>query len=403
MKKNHILLLVCVIVVIAACKKTPKESTTPVVNVPVTYRSANSPILATSTTSSLRSDGVMLVNGQPFFPLGYYGEGFNTLSQKTYLIDKLSDAGFNITYFEYESAGTQTSQFLDYCANKGVYTLANFYNMDRTVDPAITNFINTFKSKTSILLWGVADDANTFEPTDIRRKNNLVKSLDSRLTYQSFYDGGLKLDATVGEVDVSAMQSYPIFANGQMDRDWNKFVEIVNKCRTRGKTSIANLQVYRWGNNVPGDVTTFRWPTAAEVDIQSYLALVAGFKGVIFYTFKDYRPNPTSTVDITQKALWDQTRQFAGELTTPFTNAILNGSHSYAKQGDGIYYGKWVHNNEEYVVALNARSAANTVFIPVTGTKVTNLYGYRKATLAIGNGNLTGTLGGLEVQIYKVN
>jgi hypothetical protein len=382
------------------CKKSSAVSNPPVIDTVVALRPPNGPIPSISTFT-LRDDGTVLLNGQPHFPLGYYGEGFDSgtdvLGQNKNLVTKLSEAGFNLTYTEYQVLGAQSNEFLDHCAAKGVYNVMNFYQQSASNDVFMTDFITRYKNKPSIMLWGVADDANSFNATDITRKHNLVKTIDSRLTYQSFYDGGAKLDATVGIVDASAMQSYPIFADGEMDRDWNKFLEIVSKCKFNKKASIANLQIYKWHQQ-----PSYRFPTPSEVDVQSYLSIAAGFKGILYYTFRDYRVTPFSTIDITQPAIWKQTKQFAGEMSGGLLNAVLNGTHSAAKQGDGVYYGKWVYNNEEYVVAINARRTANSVFVPVSGTKANSIYGYRKATLNINSGALSGNLGPLEVQVYKV-
>ena len=292
-----------------------------------------------------------------FLPIGYYGEGFSSLTDHTYKIDKLADAGFNIIYNEYENPSSQSSEFFDYCASKGIYNLVNFYNMSISNDNYITDFVNLYKTKPSVLFWGVADDANNYLASDIERKHNLVKSLDANhLTYQSFYDGGTKLDAVVGKIDLTAMQSYPIYTNENIDRDWDLFIEVTTKCRNNGKASIANLQVYKWPNNA-----NYRWPTVAELDVQTYLANIAGFKGIIFYTFKDYRPNPTSTVDITQQPLWNKTKQYVSEIKGDFLKAIIDGNRSAVKQKNGIYYGKWVYNNEKFVVAINAKNSADVI------------------------------------------
>ncbi len=350
------------------------------------------------SVSTLRTDGTILLNNQPFFPIGYYGEGFGSLAEHKYLVDKLSAAGFNITYTEYQNPDGKISQFFDYCASKGIYNLVNFYNMLATNDVNVSNFVNTYKTKPSILFWGVTDDANNYLAKDIKRKHNLVEAIDANhLTYQSFYNGGLKLDSVVDEVGISAMQSYPIFVNGNIDRDWEVFNEIVTKCRINGKASIANLQVYRWPNNA-----NYRWPTPAELDVQTYLATVAGFKGILFYTFKDYRTNPTSTVDFTQQLLWDKSKQYAAEVKNALSGAILNGNRTAVKQSSGIYYAKWVYNNEEIIVAINAKNTANSIIIPTTGSIASNVFNNRNATLTLSNGNLSGTLGAMEVQIYKI-
>ena len=350
-------------------------------------------------SQSLRNDGVILKNGQPFFPIGYYAEGFNTLAEHNYVANTLSAAGFNLMYTEnVVLTNDNYSTFLDNCAIKGIYNIINFYDPSVAIDAPMTAFINDFKNKPSIFFWGIADDANNYKANDVIRKHNLAKSLDTKLTYQSFYDGGLKLDSTVGIVDVSAMQSYPIFENGNIDRDWDLFREIVSKCKAQGKASIANLQIYKWEES-----DTYRWPTAAEADVHAYLAIVAGFKGILFYTFKDYGTN--STIDITQTALWNTTKQFAGEVLNPsFQKALLNGIHteSGAANDTQLYYGKWLLNGEEYIVAVNAKNTSASISIPVAGDSGVSLFPNRAHTLFLSGGNLMGTMDAMQIQIYKV-
>jgi chitodextrinase len=351
-----------------------------------------------SSIISLRTDGTILKNGQPFFPIGYYAEGFTTQQQYNYAVSRMNVGGFNTIYSEYNTINTADyNSFFDSCSLKGVYNIISFYQPSTAIDVPMTTFINTHKAKPSILLWGVADDANNVSVADITRKNNLAKSLDNNhLTYQSFFTTGI--DSKVGLVDASAMQSYPIYVNGNIDRDWNLFREIVSKCHSNGKTSIANLQVYAWtgaGN---------RWPTAAELDVQTYLATAVGFKGILYYTFKDYRASPNSTVDITHPELWNTSIRYANEVNSTLRDALINGvrTSTGASDGTSVYYGKWLYNNEEYVVAVNASNSTRNIAVPVSGNIKSSLFSYRNSTLDILNGNLSGTLGAMEVQIYKV-
>ena len=62
---------------------------------------------------------------------------------------------------------------------------------------------------------------------------------------------------------------------------WSSFVDVVNQCATNGKTPLANPQSYRWQTGAG-----FLYPTAAELDVQSYMAIVAGMKGLFFILLK---------------------------------------------------------------------------------------------------------------------
>lgn len=334
-------------------------------------------VQAQPTVSSLRNDGVMLKNGELFFPMGFYCEGFQSIEEHIYAANKMAEGGFNLMYTEYNAMlKSDYSAFFDTCHSKKIFNLLSFYDPSVNIDVPMTEFINTFMDKPSILLWAVCDDANNVPAENVIRKNDLAKNLDkNHLTYQSWFSTGF--DATIEIVDASAMQSYPIYAYGRIDRDWNLFREIVFKCEINNKTPIANLQIYKWEDDVS------RWPTAAEADIQSYLGIAAGFKGILFYTFKDYGEN--KTIDSSHPDLWDATVRVAEEINETFKEAILNGfrTSTTSQNASQLYYGKWIYNHEEFVVAINSSSTPKTITIPVTGTNPQPLFAYRNNTLQL--------------------
>ena len=351
------------------------------------------------TTSALRIDGVMLKNGEQFFPVGYYAEGFHTLTENNYAANTLSAAGFNMMFTEHDIQITSAefSSFLDNCASKGIYNMLSFWDPSTAIDDRMRSFIPTYKNKPSVLVWCIGDDASTLGSIDdVIRKDDLAKSLDANhLTYESF-NGAIR--SSITQVGQSAIQAYPHFFTGDlMDGygSWSSFVDIVNQCATNGKTPLANPQSYRWQTGAG-----FLYPTAAELDVQSYMAIVAGMKGLFFYTFKD---DGNSTINLTQTALWDASVQACTEIQTSLKDILLNGDRTtVANVNNDVYYAKWSCNQEEYVIAVNVDKVAHSVSIPVLGTTKNSLFAYRNNTLAINGSNLTGTLGKLDVQIYKI-
>ena len=351
------------------------------------------------TTSALRSDGVMLKNGHPFFPIGYYAEGFNTLTENNYAANTLSTAGFNMMFTEHDIQITSAefSSFLDNCASKGIYNMLSFWDPSTAIDDKMRSFIPTYRNKPSVLAWCIGDDASTLgSESDILRKDNLAKSLDANhLTYESF-NGTVR--SSISQVGQSAMQGYPHFFSGDlMDGygTWTSFVDVVNQCASNGKTPLANLQSYRWQTG-----TGFLYPTAAELDVEAYMAIVAGMKGLFFYTFKD---DGTSTINLTQTALWNASVQVCTEIQGTLINALLDGTRTTtADATNHVYYAKFVYGSETYVIAVNVAQQSHSVSIPVTGTTLTKVFSYRNGTLSLNSNTLSGTLGAEEVQIYKV-
>jgi hypothetical protein len=352
------------------------------------------------TITTLRSDGVMLKNGQPFFPIGYYAESFNTLAQNNYAANTLAAAGFNVMFTEHDISITSTEfgNFLDTCAAKGIYNIISFWDTSPAIDDKMRAFIPMFKTKPSVMVWAIADDASTLgTEADILRKHNLAVSLDSNhLTSESF-NGPIR-ETALATVGQSGKQAYPKFLAGDlMDGygTWQGFVELVTKCNANGKTPIAHLQTYKWTTG------NFIYPSASECDVQSYLAVIAGMKGIQYYTFKD---GLGATINISQPNLWNAAVNVATEINSTLKDILLNGTRTtVANTIEHVYYSKWIYNNDTYIIAVNADQISHDVSIPVPGSMLTNVFNYRPATLSLNSNLLSGTLGPLQTQIYKVS
>ncbi len=396
MNKSLVIGLLALMTFVAGCQKKVNE-------VPLKRPSAesNASITASLSVSTLRSDGTMLVNGQPFFPVGYYAEGYNTLTQNNYAANTISAAGFNTIFTEHDAmSNSNFSAFLNNCAAKGIYNILSFWDPSTAIDAKMNSFIPMFKNKPSVLVWCIGDDASTLgSESDILRKHNLARSLDaSHLTYESFNDQ--VRTRVIRTVSQSAGQSYVKFLPGDLMDGygaWPAFVDIVTRCKAAGKTPYANLQTFKWDSG-----SNFLYPSAAECDVQSYMSIVAGMKGILYYTFKDY--TISSTINISQPALWDASVKVASEINSTLKDVLLNGVRTTtANTTDHVYYGKWVYNNATYIIAVNVDQTPHAVSIPVTGSTRTNLFAGRPATLTLNSNTLSGTLGALQTQIYKIN
>jgi Ricin-type beta-trefoil lectin domain-like/Secretion system C-terminal sorting domain len=292
---------------------------------------------------------------------------------------------------------TEFENFLDNCASKGIYNIISFWDTSPAIDDKMKSFIPTFKNKSSVMVWAIADDASTLgAEADILRKHNLAVSLDpNHLTSESF-NGPIR-ETAIATVGMSGVQAYPKFLPGDlMDGygTWQAFVDVVAKCGANGKTPVAHLQTYKWTTG------NFIYPSTSECDVQSYLAIVSGMKGIEYYTFKD---GLGSTINLTQSGLWNASVNVAVEINSTLKDVLLNGTRSTtANTNEHVYYATWIYNNETYVIAVNVDQIAHSVSIPVSGSILTNVFSYRPSTLSLNSNILSGTLGPLQTQIYKV-
>jgi hypothetical protein len=111
-----------------------------------------------------------------------------------------------------------------------------------------------------------------------------------------------------------------------------------------------------------------RCPDAREFRAMSYLALMAGVKGIIYYTYYD------NDFDILKEPdLLEAVKTFPTELQglMPF---LLDGKgEQLAENADGVYATAWTLGAERRLVAVNARDKEAKVSFPFAGGQV--LYG----------------------------
>ena len=359
------------------------------------------------TTTSLRSDGVMLLNGEPFFPIGYYAEGFNTLASINYAANSMAAAGFNMVFNEHdiEVSNAEFGSYLDNCASKGIYNIISFYDNSTAVDAKMSSFIPAFKNKPSVAVWGIADDSGIRgTEEEIIRKHNLATLLDpNHITFQATNAGIIK-EGPVSKVGMSGTQVYNIFNpnDNRLDgyQGWEYITKCVNKCTTNSKVPFGIPQAFINGSTFP-NTQGYTFPTAAQCDAQSYFNIVAGMKGLIFYTFQDYYG---STINVSQPDYWNASSRVANEIQGTLKNVILNGTRTtVADQINHIYYSKWLYNNETYIIAVNVDLVSHAISIPVNGNTLTKVFSYRNGNMSLSNNNLSGNLNSLDVQIYKIN
>ncbi|MBO7619577.1 MAG: hypothetical protein J6T06_03640 [Victivallales bacterium] len=96
----------------------------------------------------------------------------------------------------------------------------------------------------------------------------------------------------------------------------------------------------------------------------SYLALMAGAKGIIYYVYQDSEFAILKSGD-----LWEAAKDFPAEIAdlTPF---ILDGQYEQLIAKKGLYVGLWKLNGEQRLVAVNTGKDAVDVKVAFTGKTV---------------------------------
>ncbi len=100
----------------------------------------------------------------------------------------------------------------------------------------------------------------------------------------------------------------------------------------------------------------------------SYLALMAGVKGIIYYTYYD------NNFDILKEPdLLEAVKMFPSELQGLMPLLLDGKGELLAEDADGVYAMAWTLGAERRLVAVNARDKEAKVSFPFAGGQV--LYG----------------------------
>lgn len=239
-------------------------------------------------TVTLRDDGMALVDGKPFFPVGIYGvhpHAFNSNDFRVAFRD-LKLAGLNIGH-------SYTHRFdpeMLAAAKKNCMKLwTDGLGASRIGDPW---FLGTGRVDKSILAWYIGDDTSSnTTPGELLDRDEAVRLLDgTRITCHA--DGVRAKEAKsnyqeyVNFADVFMPEIYPI--DGTRDE---RFVAEV--CRDMDRCR-ADIRTYGDGQRPRGvwpilqcfhGKGWLRYPTAQEMYAMSFAALIHGANGITWFMY----------------------------------------------------------------------------------------------------------------------
>lgn len=381
---------------------------------------------------SLRHDGTVLVQGQPFFPFGYYfignfiGSEYNSadarLRQRVDALRAMAAGGFNLMYAVADRGDTEYfGLLLDEAQRRGMYMLCapSSAQYDPTADEMLA-FIAAFRDKPAVLGWAIADDAGLHNAPDaISSVDAAVKAFDpGHPTYLSAVGEPYLVSFAAG-ADLLGCQAFYVRDDR---RSWAdplqyiepEFIQATATAAAYHRPVIANLQAFTWkGERGPGSDPRARWPTGAEMYNMTYQALLAGARGIIYYTYRDVHTNVRTRPDI-----WRATTSLAAEIKS-LLPAIFDGVRvsfdatarpaGGRKAGPGpntvhVYAGGWIYQGRAYLVVLNTshtRTVQVTVPLPgaLSGPAVP-LFPHRPHGMMHRNGYLSGMLRPSDVHVY---
>lgn len=244
---------------------------------------------------TLRDDGITLIDGRPFYPIGTYSvvtQAFNGFSFERVFSD-LAKAGFNLGFTYLDSL---EPAFIEAAARHNIY-LWGRTSWERHVAEA--------RFRPEFLAWYCGDDtANYHTPEDVTGYDLRLKGVDPfRLTCQADMYYGKQQSSRylpyVNATDIFMPEIYPFRGAPPLEGPVNcvaKTVETVDRVMSdmrmygdgRPKACWAILQYFR------GFLLWFYWPTREQLLATVFAAVIRGAHGVTLY---NYGVESTDTFD----------------------------------------------------------------------------------------------------------
>jgi Domain of unknown function (DUF4832)/Domain of unknown function (DUF4874)/Secretion system C-terminal sorting domain len=365
--------------------------------------------ITAQTVFSIRSsDGVILKNNQPFFPMGFYIDRGTVASYRTQVEAIALGGTFNVINLPYVGGEDAAwTSFLDLCASKNIYVISQ---LDYAA--VFTGPVTRFKNHPAVCGWSVADDADNgyFTLAQLQERQNQIKAADpNHITDMSLTGYYLSRRQAANNFtpipDVPSFQIYPIspFADydvtsaNALNETYLRTLLYVNSAALVNKSLLMNNQVFNWGTI--GTVTNPRYPTAGEARNMVYSGIAAGIKGIISYVF--------STALQQQTGLWNECKALQTDVNV-LQQVLLNGTLTRVNTGDPeLVCSRWEYNNECYIAVVNtsySNSKSITVSIPAAyNGQAQPLFSRIPGTLSFSGNTLAGNIAATGVQVYKIS
>ncbi|MFC3773717.1 carbohydrate binding domain-containing protein [Paenibacillus sp. GCM10012303] len=339
----------------------------------------------------LPQNGPVQVGGQPFFPVIAYHAGLDDLPY-------LSQIGVNTIQGINTASEATVQTLLDTAQANGLMVLQTLYlNMQVKENFALTEqMVARFKNHPALLGWMIMDEptGNGIPQSEILEAYKRIRSIDSdHPTYMvesetyAYRPTGQATDILVTDVyPYNRVNAQPISAVGDGVRKAVLDTEGVKPVWTI-------LQTFLF----PGSTSWDYLPTIGQVRNMAYQSILAGSKGLGYYSIND------PGWKLRESVLWTGLAAFKDEL--PLIGELVSQGSKTAEQiGSAVQWGLWNKGQEQYAVAINVTNTTQSAEIPLAsaGNRVQLMYGGEPASWGSWNGKLNADLGPEQALVYRI-
>ena len=316
-----------------------------------------------------RPDGTMLLDGKPFFPFGFYDVILWNDAEpvRTEIVTNLSNWGYNMSQMcvknkELAPESDIFVNFLDFCEEKNVKIVVGCIQGDSN---SVARAARCLGRHPAVIGWGISDEpaAHNYPPSEVRRASDLVHTgSPDRFTYTCMCLPGnaFRYSPYLG---VIATDPYP--DKGPLSCIWDNVTTVHGGIAYGGASQWACLQAH--GGQYHEKVAEV---TPRMFRSQAYVAVMAGAKGIIYYTYRDHKFIITKASAELQEAV----AKFPSEFN-PYTPYFLDGRRTVVSDGvkdKYLYAATWeMDGRKKLYVAVNAgREGTVEATVPFAGGEI---------------------------------
>ena len=369
----------------------------------------------TTPKVSLRDDGVTLIDGKPFFPIGMYAVCKRDFNGKSFDVafKGLKEAGFNLAH---TYGNSYDPEFLDAASKYGFKLWVEARFPDRRL-------IEVGRHNPSIIAWYLGDDTSDHILPELEADyDEAVKAVDpTRLTVQADpiigSSGGKSRYADyVTATDGLLPEIYPV-RNAEGDptdatcvavtiRELKQFYEDVRLHGDgRPRTCWAILQYFKGWDGWK------HFPTRDQLFATTFAAVIHGAHGVTWYTYGGFGKNEgvTSTPE-----RWRNICDLATRLSElspvlvertppqPAVPTVLAGPKADPLGAPSVTCLLKRHADKGYLLAVNAAAEPVSAKLSVPGAATVEVL-YENRSCNVEDGHITDDFAPFAVHIYRLS
>lgn len=241
-----------------------------------------------------------LVDGKPYFPLGwYFGPGPSSKDYPEHL-DRIAASPFNtiMTYGINTGSLETVRTYLDdmdrrdlklIYSLKDIFVGTKYYRSPQFgfhgEEEIVRGVVGAFREHPAVLGWYLNDELPITLRDRLEARGRLVRELDAdHPTWAVLYQVA-DLFGYLNTADVLGTDPYPVPKRPvTLAAEWTRQTAAVSG----GERPLWQVpQAFDWGNYHKEQADEYRAPTRDEIMVMSYLCLINGARGLIYYAYSD--------------------------------------------------------------------------------------------------------------------